>query len=330
MNRFLVVGGGSWGTALVKILLQNSEHKVDWWVRSESIADHINSTGSNPKYLRSVKFDTERLHASTDLVGLIDANDIILLVTPSAFLHETLGPVDNQLLRSKMIISAIKGVVPQTLQIVGEYLFTEKQIKMDHFGVITGPCHAEEVAQKKLSYLTFASTNEEFANRMSESFTCSFIRTTASPDIYGTEISAVLKNVYAIASGMCHSLGYGDNFQAVLVSNAIREINRFIEAVHPIDRDTFGSAYLGDLLVTAYSTYSRNRTLGAMLGKGYSVRSALMEMEMVAEGYYAAKTIYDLNERFGIEMPIMEYVHDVIYENASASSRLRELCLKLN
>ncbi len=324
------MGSGSWGTALVKILLENSDLEIDWWVRSQEMADYINDHGSNPKYLRSAKMDANRLNANVNAEEMIKQNETILLVTPSAFVSDLLSPIDNELLRGKKIISAIKGVEPTTLKILGEYLFQVKGVEEDDFGVITGPCHAEEVAQEKLSYLTFASTNTNFCSRMVEMFSCEYIKVTPSADIYGTEIAAVLKNVYAIASGMCHSLGYGDNFQAVLVSNAIREIKRFIAAVHPIDRDADDSAYLGDLLVTAYSQYSRNRTLGAMLGKGYSIRSALMEMEMVAEGYYATETIHKLNDQYGVHMPILEFVYRVIYEMKNAKAESKNLTLALN
>jgi len=330
MNKILVVGSGSWGTALLKILLEQSDMEVDWWVRSADTAQHINTKGRNPKYLRSVKFDATRLKASNNIQELVAANSTILLVTPSAFISEVLDELSNEQLAGKKIISAIKGVEPHTLKIVGEYLIENKGINESDFGVITGPCHAEEVAQEKLSYLTVASTNEAFCKEVCQALDCSYIRVTPSADIYGTEISAVLKNVYAIAAGMCHSLGYGDNFQAVLVSNAIREINRFIAAVHPIDRDADESAYLGDLLVTAYSQYSRNRTLGAMLGKGYSVKSALMEMEMVAEGYYATESIYKLNKNYGVEMPILAFVYNVIYGNENARTEAETLSKNLN
>ena len=330
MNKILVMGSGSWGTALVKILMEKENVHVDWWVRSEEMANYINSKGSNPKYLRSVKLDTTRLSASTNAEELVKKNDTILLVTPSAFVADVIEPIENSLLVGKKIISAVKGVEPKSLKIVGEYLFQNKGVNEQDFGVITGPCHAEEVAQEKLSYLTFASVNEAFCTKMSTALSCSYIKVTPSADIYGTEIAAVLKNVYAIASGICHSLGYGDNFQAVLVSNAIREIKRFIAAVHPIDRDADDSAYLGDLLVTAYSQYSRNRTLGSMLGKGYSVQSALMEMEMVAEGYYATESIYKLNQDYKIDMPILDFVNAIIYEKANPRKEAIDLTQKLN
>jgi glycerol-3-phosphate dehydrogenase (NAD(P)+) len=330
MNKILVMGSGSWGTALVKILLEDPAMQVSWWVRKEETAEHINTMGRNPKYLRSVKFDKKRLTASTNVVELVAQHDTLLLVTPSAFVSDILDQLTNEQLAGKKIISAIKGVEPNSLKIVGEYLFENKGVSQDDFGVITGPCHAEEVAQEKLSYLTFASTNAIFCEKMCAALDCDYIKVTPSADIYGTEISAVLKNVYAIAAGMCHSLGYGDNFQAVLVSNAIREIKRFIAAVHPIDRDADDSAYLGDLLVTAYSQYSRNRTLGAMLGKGYSVKYALMEMEMVAEGYYATESIHKLNKNHGVEMPILEFAYNVIYNGNNAKLEAEALTKKLN
>lgn len=330
MDRILVVGSGSWGTALVKILLENSRISVDWWVRRDKIAQKINAEGKNPKYLRSVRLDTNRLKASTDIEQLISANNYILLVTPSAFIADLLNDISSDQLKGKKIISAIKGVEPNSLKIVGEYLFENKGVKESDFGVITGPCHAEEVAQEKLSYLTFASTNQDFVDEICKVLRCQYISVLPSADIYGTEIAAVLKNVYSIACGICHSLGYGDNFQAVLVSNAIREIKRFIEAVHPIDRDADDSAYLGDLLVTAYSQYSRNRTFGTMLGKGYAISSALMEMEMIAEGYYATESIYKLNKEHKIYMPILDFVYQVVYANSNVKEEAKRLTQLLN
>lgn len=330
MDRILVVGSGSWGTALVKILLENNDLSVDWWVRSDKMAQKINSKGKNPKYLRSVRLDTNRLKASTNIKQLISDNDYILLVTPSAFIADLLKEITPNQLKGKKIISAIKGVEPNSLKIVGEYLFEHKGVRESDFGVITGPCHAEEVAQEKLSYLTFASTNEKFVDQICSLLRCEYISVLPSADIYGTEIAAVLKNVYSIACGICHSLGYGDNFQAVLVSNAIREIKRFIAAVHPIDRDADDSAYLGDLLVTAYSQYSRNRTFGTMLGKGYSISSALMEMEMIAEGYYATESIHKLNDEYHIYMPILDFVYQVIYANSNVKEEAKKLTQLLN
>ncbi len=215
MNRILVVGSGSWGTALVQILLENKSLFVDWWVRDDKMAQKINTKGQNPRYLRSVRLDTNRLKASSNIEQLISDNDCILLVTPSAFIADLLKDISSDQLNCKKIISAIKGVEPNSLKIVGEYLFEYKGVKESDFGVITGPCHAEEVAQEKLSYLTFASTNEKFVDEICSLISCEYISVLPSADIYGTEIAAVLKNVYSIACGICHSLGYGDNFQAV-------------------------------------------------------------------------------------------------------------------
>ncbi len=329
MNKVLVLGSGSWGTALVKILLEHSDTKVDWWVRSEETAEYIRTKGSNPKYLRSVKFDTSRINVSTNVQELISQNDIVLLVTPSAFVYDLIHPIPKEEFANKTIISAVKGVIPQTLQIIADYLMTDKEVKEEHFLVVTGPCHAEEVAQEKLSYLTVAGKSKKLRKKFAKALRCNFINVTHTDDIYGTEITAVLKNVYSIAAGICHSLGYGDNFQAVLMSNAIREIKKFIKAYHPIKRDTNKSAYLGDLLVTGYSQYSRNRTFGAMLGKGYSVRSALMEMEMISEGYYATESIHKLNEKYDVEMPILDFVYNIVYQkrNAKQQAKLLTQCL---
>jgi len=330
MRKILVVGSGSWGTALVKIILENQEFHVDWWVRSTQMAEHINKNGKNPKYLRSVRLDKDRLHASSDIKMLVSQNEFIILVTPSAFLADVLSDISDVMLEGKKIISAIKGVEPNTLQIIGEYLFNHKGVAESDFGVITGPCHSEEVAQEKLSYLTFASTQKSLTDKICSLLQCDYIAVTPSADIYGTEISAILKNVYAIACGVCHSLGYGDNFQAVLVSNAIREIKRFIAVVHPINRDADDSAYLGDLLVTAYSQYSRNRTFGTLLGKGYPVSSTLAEMEMVAEGYYATESMYKLNRIHQVEMPILDFVYAIIYTEANLKEAAKILTNQLN
>ena len=326
--KFAVFGGGSWATAIVKMLCENLEH-VGWYMRNVDAIKHIKKEQHNPNYLSAVEFNTNKLKLSNDINEMVEYADYLIFVIPSAFIHQELEKLKASL-GGKVIISAIKGIVPESSLIVGEHFNTFLNVAFDDIGVISGPCHAEEVAQEKLSYLTFASTNSAFCDQMCVALDCGYIKVTPSADIYGTEISAVLKNVYAIAAGMCHSLGYGDNFQAVLVSNAIREIKRFIAAVHPINRDADDSAYLGDLLVTAYSQYSRNRTLGAMLGKGYSVKSALMEMEMVAEGYYATESIFKLNQNYGVEMPILEFAYNVIYGNKNARTQAIDLTKKLN
>jgi glycerol-3-phosphate dehydrogenase (NAD(P)+) len=326
-----VIGGGSWATALIKILTDNEQNKsIHWWVRSQETVNHILQHKHNPNYISSVEVHTEIVKPTTDINSVIQTSDIIIFVIPAAFLEDALKNTGADSFKNKIVVSAIKGLVPQTGQIVGEYFETKYNISRSNIGVITGPCHAEEVAFEKLSYLTVASESEHTATQIQLLLNNRYIKTSISDDIYGTEYSAVLKNVYAMACGICHGLGCGDNFQAVLISNAIREIKRFINVVHPIKRDINDSAYLGDLLVTAYSQFSRNRTFGSMLGKGYSVKAAQLEMNMIAEGYYAASTIFELNKKFGVNMPILEFAHHIVYENANLKESLFILENKLD
>ncbi|MEY4595118.1 MAG: hypothetical protein RIQ47_1528, partial [Bacteroidota bacterium] len=280
-----VIGGGSWATAIVKILSNNVE-TIHWWVRTAETAEFLRKYGHNPNYLSDVNINQERVQVTNDLKSAIHHSDIIILAVPSAFLKSSLAEINAKDLEGKIVFSAIKGIVPDELLIVGDYLQSNYGIPIDKVGVITGPCHAEEVAMERLSYLTIACQDTKNAETLAQQMNCRYIKTTVSDDIYGTEYSAVLKNVFAIAGGIAHGVGYGDNYLAVLISNAIQEIKRFVDAVHPIDRDINDSAYLGDLLVTAYSSFSRNRLFGTMVGKGYSVKVAQLEMNMIAEGYY--------------------------------------------
>ncbi|MFY9310650.1 MAG: NAD(P)H-dependent glycerol-3-phosphate dehydrogenase [Bacteroidia bacterium] len=322
--KIAVIGGGSWATAIVKMLCNNC-NQVNWWIRSQETIEHITRHRHNPNYLASVEFDINRLYLSADLKEIISRADVLVMAVPSAFLKDTLSGIGIEALKNKKIISAIKGIVPEHNLIVGEFFNKEYKIEINSIGVITGPCHAEEVAMEKLSYLTIASQNVVLAEFVASHLNCRYIKTTVSDDIYGTEYSAVLKNVFAIASGICHSLGYGDNFQAVLIANAIQEIKRFVDSVHPIDRDIKSSAYLGDLLVTAYSQFSRNRTFGGMIGRGHSVKSAQLEMNMVAEGYYGVKCIYEINKQFNVDMPITKAVYSILYENKLPSTEIKVL-----
>lgn len=326
-----VLGGGSWATALVKILCDNETEKdVHWWVRSEEKAAYLRENGHNPDYISSVEFHHDFLNITSDIEACISSSDVIILAIPSAFVHQSLSPLKKELFADRTLVSAVKGLIPETGQILGEYFESQCGAPASEIGVITGPCHAEEVALERLSYLTIASENAELTREVSKLLRCRYIKTTISDDIYGTEYAAVLKNVYAIAAGICHGMGYGDNFLSVLVSNAIREIKRFIAVVHPIDRDIDDSAYLGDLMVTAYSQFSRNRTFGHMLGKGYSVSSAQLEMNMIAEGYYAAKSIYELNQKFKVDMPILDFVYQVIYERRNPRNIIEPFLDRLN
>jgi glycerol-3-phosphate dehydrogenase (NAD(P)+) len=328
-KQIAVIGGGSWATAIVKMLCNTSEH-VHWWIRNQAAVEHIKKHRHNPNYLTSVEFDTNRLLLNDNLREVISQADILIMAVPSAFLNSALEGIKAGDFKNKQIVSAIKGIVPEHNLIVGEFFNTVYKIPIKDIGVITGPCHAEEVAMGKLSYLTVASQNSSLAECVASRLACRYIKTTVSDDIYGTEFSAVLKNVFAIASGICHSLGYGDNFQAVLISNAIQEIKRFVDKVHPIDRDINSSAYLGDLLVTAYSQFSRNRTFGGMIGKGYSVKSAQLEMNMIAEGYYGVKCAYEINKQYGVEMPITKAVYKILYEKAIPSVEIKLLTEQLS
>jgi glycerol-3-phosphate dehydrogenase (NAD(P)+) len=328
-NRIAVVGGGSWATAIVKMLCNNATC-INWWLRNPDTVAYIRSHKHNPNYLSAVEFDLGKLNLETNLKTVFAQSDYIVLAVPSAFLAEALNGFTAEDFKGKVIFSAIKGIVPGPNLIVGEYLNQTFDVPYSHIGVITGPCHAEEVAMEKLSYLTVASQSPEFAQQMASQIACRYIRATVSDDIYGTEYAAVLKNVFALAGGICHGLGYGDNFQAVLISNSIQEISRFVDAVHPIDRDIKSTAYLGDLLVTAYSQFSRNRMFGAMIGKGYSVKMAQLEMNMIAEGYYAVRCVHEINKKYQVNMPITEAVYNILYEKISPAIEIKLLTDKLS
>lgn len=328
-KRIAVIGSGSWATAIVKILSNNAS-KVSWFFRNQSDIDHMNQYQHNPRYLSSVNFDLNKLYLSSNLLEMLTKADIIILAVPSAFINNTLKDIPVDVFKNKTVFSAIKGIVPEYNLIVGEYLNTVFQVPLDNIGVITGPCHAEEVALEKLSYLTLASRDITKADELCEYMRCRYIKCSSSDDIYGTELSAVIKNVVAVAGGICHGLGYGDNFLSVLVSNAIQEIDRFVAAVHPIDRDTKASAYLGDLIVTAYSQFSRNRMFGTMLGKGYSVQNAQLEMNMIAEGYYAVKCVCEINKKYNVHMPITNAVNNIIYNHIDAEHEMKLLAEQLS
>ena len=327
--KIAVIGGGSWATALVKILCDN-QADVTWWMRNEEAVAHIRAFGRNPHYLSSAVINIPKDCVSTDINATIAAADIIIVAVPAAFLHTSLSSLSPADFSGKFICSAIKGIVPEFNLIIGEYFNNYFKLPLEQVLVISGPCHAEEVALEKLSYLTISCLQQNHADAFAAILNNRYIRTVTSDDIYGTEYGAVLKNIYAIAAGIYHGLGYGDNFQSVLISNAIREMERFLAAVHPINRDIKESAYLGDLLVTAYSQFSRNRTFGNMVGKGYSVKSAQFEMGMIAEGYYAVKCIHEINRQYKVEMPICRTVFAVLYENISPLIEMKLLTEQLN
>ncbi|MBK9512748.1 MAG: NAD(P)H-dependent glycerol-3-phosphate dehydrogenase [Flavobacteriales bacterium] len=327
-QRIAVIGAGSWGTALVKLLSSNAE-RVGWWVRRPETIAHIKAYGHNPDYISAAQFNGERLAMDPDIHAVVRDADVLVIAVPSAFLKATMDQLDPAELKGKVLFSAVKGIVPETNQIVGEYLFQHWGVAERDFGVICGPCHAEEVAMERLSYLTIASQEPTTARAMSAALNGRFLKTTLSDDIYGTEYGAILKNVIAVCAGISVGLGYGDNFRAVLVSRAIQEIARFVEAVHPIKRDINEPAYLGDLLVTAYSTFSRNREFGTMVGKGYSVKAAQLEMNMVAEGYYAVKCVHEINAKLGVDMPITDTTYRILYEKMAPMMEMRLLSDRL-
>jgi glycerol-3-phosphate dehydrogenase (NAD(P)+) len=325
-----VIGGGSWATALVKILCENL-NKLHWYMRNTNAIEHIKKEGNNPNYLSAVNFNTDKLLLTSSINELVSTADWLIFAIPSAFLETELEKLTIPL-NKKIIFSAIKGIVPESGLIVGEHFNRNYDIPFENIGVITGPCHAEEVALERLSYLTLACANTKKAEQLASLMQSHYIRTKISDDIIGTEYAAMLKNIYAIAAGIAHGLGYGDNFQSVLMSNAIREMKSFIDGIYKMKRDINNSAYLGDLLVTGYSTFSRNRMFGNMIGKGYTVKSAMMEMNMVAEGYYAAKSAHLLMEKLEIKSktPIINAVYQILYKNKDSKVTFKKLTDKLD
>lgn len=329
--KFAVFGGGSWATAIVKMLCENVE-EVGWYMRSTSAINHLKKHGNNPNYLSSVEFKLEQLRLTNNIDEAVSWADYLIFVIPSAFLHQELEKLTVSL-EDKVIFSAIKGIVPETSLIVGDHFNTYYKVPFNNIGVISGPCHAEEVALERLSYLTIASADNEKAEIVADTLRSDYIKCTTSDDVLGTEYAAMLKNIYAVAAGIAHGLGYGDNFQSVLMSNAIREMKRYVKKVHKMKRDINDSAYLGDLLVTGYSLFSRNRMFGTMIGKGYTVKSAQVELSQIAEGYYATKSAYHLNQQKGkkrAKTPIIDAVYEILYENKDPKKVFKKLTEKLD
>ncbi len=327
-KKIAVIGSGSWGTALVKILLHNVE-EVGWWVRNQNTIDYVKEHKRNPDYLPFAELKPKKLDLSTDMQYIVDKYDILIYAIPSAFLHRSIQNAGVSNFDNKIIMSAIKGIVPEYNQIVADYFHKNYNVQFDDIGIIAGPCHAEEVAMEKLSFLTIAFTDEARAEHMANMFSTWYMKMKTSTDIAGTEYAAMIKNIIAIANGICIGLGYGDNFQAVLIVNAMREIRRFLEEVFPHNRKVMDTEYVGDLLVTSYSKYSRNRTFGTFIGNGYSVRSTMQEMKMVAEGYYAVKCLMEINKEHEVYLPITEAVYNILYQRKSPTMEMRKLSEKL-
>lgn len=328
--KYAVFGSGSWATAIVKMLCENLA-EVGWYMRSVYIKEHLLKEEHNPSYLSSVEFDINQLKLSNDINEMANYADVLIFVVPSAFMHSELEKLTVDITK-KTIVSAVKGIIPESGLLVGEHFHDIYHIPFENIAVIAGPCHAEEVALERLSYLTISCADSKKAQDIADKLSSDYIQTKISDDVIGTEYAVMLKNIYAIAAGIAHGLGYGDNFQSVLMSNAIREMKRFIKKMHKMKRNINNSAYLGDLLVTGYSTFSRNRMFGNMIGKGYTVKSAQMEMNMVAEGYYATKSAHLLNEKNKkkTRLPIVNSVYEILYEGKNPKKVFKKLTEKLD
>lgn len=317
------MGGGSWATAVAKIVLEKVDH-ISWYMRRPEVIEDFKRLEHNPSYLTSVHFDVNRISFSSDINEVVRNCDTLIFVTPSPYLKNHLKKLKEKL-HNKFVITAIKGIVPDENLICSEYFRQVFNVPDDNLAVLGGPSHAEEVALGRLTYLTIGCTDEEKAAQFADLIASSYVKTKTNSDVIGIEYASVLKNVYAIASGICNGLKYGDNFQSVLVSNAMQEMSRFLNAVYPIERNVYDSVYLGDLLVTSYSNFSRNRVFGTMIGRGYSVKSAQIEMEMIAEGFYGTKCMKEINRHFHVNMPILDAVYNILYEKISPSIEIKLL-----
>lgn len=317
------MGGGSWATAVAKIVLEKVDH-ISWYMRRPEVIEDFKRLEHNPSYLTSVHFDVNRISFSSDINEVVRNCDTLIFVTPSPYLKNHLKKLKEKL-HNKFVITAIKGIVPDENLICSEYFRQVFNVPDDNLAVLGGPSHAEEVALGRLTYLTIGCTDEEKAANLADLIASSYVKTKTNSDVIGIEYASVLKNVYAIASGICNGLKYGDNFQSVLVSNAVQEMSRFLNAVYPIERNVYDSVYLGDLLVTSYSNFSRNRVFGTMIGRGYSVKSAQIEMEMIAEGFYGTKCMKEINRHFHVNMPILDAVYNILYEKISPSIEIKLL-----
>lgn len=323
-KQVAVIGGGSWATALIKILTENNV-KVKWWMRDADAVAHIRKFHHNLHYLSSVELHPSKVKPYTNLKDALKGTDWVILAVPSAFVEEALKEADPAWFSGKKVISGVKGIIPSTSQLVTDWFSENFGVLPDHIGAIAGPCHAEEIALEKYSYITIASSGTETAESFSRMLSCRFVKTSFLTDIHGVEYAAVMKNIVAMSCGIAHGAGAGDNFQAVMVSNAIIEIERFLDTVSPLQRNVNVSAYLGDLLVTCYSQFSRNRTFGNMIGRGYSVKAAQVELKMIAEGYYATECIQRINEVHRVDLPIVKFAWDVLYKNEKPLKAFEEL-----
>jgi glycerol-3-phosphate dehydrogenase (NAD(P)+) len=330
LGQIGIVGNGSWGTALAKILTDNGQ-TIHWWVRNQDAINYLKNRQHNPHYLTSVRFLPNTINPTDDLPAMLEQCDTVIVAVPSAFTQQVIGLADKSVWQQKNIISALKGILPDTNLLLNDFLTSQLGCSLEKYVAITGPCHAEEVAYERLSYLTFSGLDDALTKAVADTFQNTYINTTSNHDIWGAQFAAVLKNIYAIGAGIAHSLDYGDNFLSVYITNCYREMYHFLqdhfEKVHPSNEhpDFHTSAYLGDLLVTCYSLHSRNRTFGAMIGKGYSVKATMLEMNMVAEGYYAARGMQSISKEFSIELPIATILYRMLWDNLNPSDGFLKL-----
>jgi len=330
--RFGIVGSGSWATALAKILTDNG-NAIHWWVRNADTIQYIQKRKHNPHYLSAAYFNQAQLQLTDNVQELVSAVDVIVVAVPSAYVSSIFEGVDASQLEGKKIVSAVKGILPDHNVLLNQYLQTNFNFPLDHYFTLLGPCHAEEVAAEKLSYLTFSGTTHESAQEIASHFNCDYINTVVNTDIYGSQFASVLKNIYALGAGIAHGLEYGDNFLSVYIANCANEMANFLQKCeHPegatkaaVPPNYNASVYLGDLLVTCYSLYSRNRTFGNMIGKGYSVKAAQLELNMVAEGYNASKCIFEINQAYGAEMPIATAIYQILWKQMHAANGFAEV-----
>ncbi len=339
--RFGIIGSGSWGTALVKILTDNHQ-SLNWWIRNPLILEHIRGNGHNPQYLSSVNFDKNLLNLTGDLVTLIRESEWLVIAVPSAYIEQTFDVLPPGIFAEKKILSAVKGILPGRNLLLNDYLRQQFQVEPERYFTVMGPCHAEEVAAEKLSYLTFSGISVTATREIASNFSTGYLNTITNDDIYGVQYAAVLKNIYALGAGMAHGLEYGDNFLSVFIANCADEMAGFLlkagishvevgihdQALSENKKKSANyaaSVYLGDLLVTCYSLFSRNRTFGNMIGKGYSVKAATLELNMVAEGYNASQCLFLLNQHFKADMPIADTVYRILWKNLNVRTGFRQL-----
>lgn len=326
--QFGIIGSGSWATALAKILTDNN-HAINWWMRSEETISYMQKRRHNPHYLTNAHFDTSLLQVSSSLAYVVERSDLLIIAVPSAYIHGVLTTLNTDAFANKKIVSAIKGLLPASNELLNQYLEKNFAVDLKDYFAVTGPCHAEEVAAEKLSYLTFSGIDETMAAEIASHFHNEYLNTVVNHDIMGVQFAAVMKNIYALGAGIAHGLEYGDNFLSVYISNSANEMVRFLRKAH-LDEDNTGlnyaaSAYLGDLLVTCYSLYSRNRTFGNMIGKGYSVKAAQLELNMVAEGYNASRSIHNTNNELQATIPIADAIYEILWQHLPAEEGFKKI-----